>query len=603
MSQANDRRGSPKVTTTPPTTPPTTSPTTSPTSQPTTPPSERARLVQAARELRDRLAEARFPLPSPDRDDAMTVAAAAVRQLDDYVIARLADLDAPALIVVGGSTGAGKSTLVNSLLEAHVTRPGVLRPTTRAPVLVHHPSETARFSGDRVLPGLARVSGEHAERVTELELVAFERLPATVALLDTPDIDSVVDANRELATHLLAAADLWVFVTTAARYADAVPWHFLSDARQRGVALVIVLNRVPAGALAEVTAHLTVLLADHGLADTRLFGLEEQPLDDGLVPAPAIAPLRQWLLEVAADHELRTALVRQTLQGTVADLVGRSATVAVALEAQERRRERLARMVGDAYGTAAGLVARDIHDGALIRGEVLARWQDLIGTGELSRSLQSTLGRWRERVGSALTGRPRTGDQLRGAVRSATELVVTARADEAAAAVAARWRDDPAGSALLEGSEVAIDRASPELTERAARLVRDWQAAVVADLQQKGAGKRSAARALSFGVNGLALVVMMAVFASTGGLTGAEVIIAGGSSAVGAKLLEAVLGDHVIRSLVEAARADLDRRVQLIMDDEAGRFHRLLSPEDAAASSPDGIRRAAAELARLTGAT
>lgn len=583
MTEADDRSGAPKGT--------------------TAPSAGRARLVGSAVDLRDRLAAARFPLPTPGREEVAAVAVSAVRQLDDYVVARLADLDAPALIVVGGSTGAGKSTLVNSVLGAPVTRPGVLRPTTRAPVLVHHPSVVERFSGDRVTPGLARVAGGHADSTTELELVAFDALPPTVALLDTPDIDSVVDANRELATHLLAAADLWVFVTTAARYADAVPWHFLSDARQRGVALVVVLNRVPAGALAEVTAHLEALLAEHGLADTRVFGIEEQALHDGLVPADAVAPLRRWLLEVAGDVEVRAALVRQTLRGTVADLVNRSATVAAGLDAQRRQQDHLARVVDEAYGAAAARVAQDIHDGALIRGEVLARWQDLIGTGELGKMLQSTLARWRDKLGAVLTGRPAAGDPLRVAVQSAAELVVTARADEAAAAVAARWRDDPAGSALLDGSEEAVDRASPDLSERAARMMRDWQAAVVAHLRDEGAGKRSAARALSFGVNGLALVVMMAVFASTAGLTGTELLIAGGSSALGTKLLEALLGDQVIRSLVEAARADLDGRVQGVMAEEADRFHRLIRPAGAPEDAAADVRRAADELSRLMGTT
>ncbi len=69
-------------------------------------------------------------------------------------------------------------------------------------------------------------------------------LPAGIAILDAPDIDSVVIANRELATQLLAAADMWMFVTTAARYADAVPWEFLRDAVTRGTAVAIVLDRV-----------------------------------------------------------------------------------------------------------------------------------------------------------------------------------------------------------------------------------------------------------------------------------------------------------------------------------------------------------------------
>ena len=227
---------------------------------PAAPSDGRVALVAAAEALRGELAAASFPLPVPGRDEAHATAVAAVAQLDDYVLARLADLDAPALIVVGGSTGAGKSTLVNSILGESVTRPGVLRPTTRAPVLVHHPRERDRFSSDRVLPALARITGGHSDQVSELELVATKTLPPTVALLDTPDIDSVVDANRQLASELLAAADLWVFVTTAARYADAVPWTFLTDARQRGVALVVVLNRVPPGALAAITEHLDRML-------------------------------------------------------------------------------------------------------------------------------------------------------------------------------------------------------------------------------------------------------------------------------------------------------------------------------------------------------
>src|SRR5918997_570352 len=56
-----------------------------------------------------------------------------VRQVDDYLLPRLGRMDAPLLMVVGGSTGAGKSTLVNSLVGEVVSPAGVLRPTTRAP--------------------------------------------------------------------------------------------------------------------------------------------------------------------------------------------------------------------------------------------------------------------------------------------------------------------------------------------------------------------------------------------------------------------------------------------------------------------------------------
>src|ERR671938_982618 len=94
------------------------------------------RLSDALTVLRDRVAAVRLGLATADRDVARRAARGVVDQIDDYLLPRLRDLDAPLLTVVGGSTGAGKSTLVNSLLGATVSAPGVLRPTTRAPVLV-----------------------------------------------------------------------------------------------------------------------------------------------------------------------------------------------------------------------------------------------------------------------------------------------------------------------------------------------------------------------------------------------------------------------------------------------------------------------------------
>src|SRR3954471_11629878 len=161
-------------------------------------------LPDALQQLRDAVAAAPLGLATTGRDAAARTARSVVDQVDDYLLPRLRDLEAPLLTVVGGSTGAGKSTLVNSLLGAHVTAPGVLRPTTRSPVLVCSPVDQAAFSGDRVLPGLARRTGE-GEATSGIKLVVSDALPSGLALVDAPDVDSVVEANRELAGQLLAA--------------------------------------------------------------------------------------------------------------------------------------------------------------------------------------------------------------------------------------------------------------------------------------------------------------------------------------------------------------------------------------------------------------
>ncbi|MDH3250273.1 MAG: 50S ribosome-binding GTPase, partial [Acidimicrobiia bacterium] len=49
-----------------------------------------------------------------------------------YLVPRLADPEGPLLVALFGSTGSGKSTLVNSLAGRDVSIAGALRPTTRA---------------------------------------------------------------------------------------------------------------------------------------------------------------------------------------------------------------------------------------------------------------------------------------------------------------------------------------------------------------------------------------------------------------------------------------------------------------------------------------
>ena len=186
-------------------------------------------------------------------------------------------------------------------------------------MLVCHPDDVGWFENDRVLPGMTRTTGRSAGP-GGLELAPTERLPQGVALLDSPDIDSVVDANRALARQLLAAADAWLFVTTAARYADAVPWELLQAARDRGTALSLVLDRVPPEAAEEVADHLRTMMHEQGLQDTQLLVVPETPLEDGRLPAAALEPVREWLDWLAADANGRAELVRRTLTGALDSL-------------------------------------------------------------------------------------------------------------------------------------------------------------------------------------------------------------------------------------------------------------------------------------------
>ncbi|MCK7625389.1 dynamin family protein [Streptomyces sp. RS10V-4] len=433
------------------------------------------RLIDALSVLRDRVDAARFPLPLRGAARARRNRAELLAQLDDYVLPRLRAPRAPLLAVVGGSTGAGKSTLVNSLVGRRVSEAGVLRPTTRTPVLVCHPDDHRWFAGRRVLPGLTRVwvpeqdGGEGDERGGDgaggpgegrgpvagepgLPTVRIETdtaLPSGLALLDAPDIDSLVAGNRELAAELICAADVWVLVTTAARYADAVPWHLLRTAKEYDVTLVTVLDRVPHQIAGEISARYAELLHRAGLGHVPRFTIPELPESAGggrgLLPATAVAGLREWLERHAEDPAARAAAADRTASGALASLRSRLPALAGAAAAQHAAALRLAGRVEEAYEAAAERVRREVAAGEVLSGDARAHW-----------------------YAQALGGR--AGDLLDALTQGLTALLVCA-VEEADERAANAWRRDAAAA------EVALTAAAGAAgaADRIGMLVRRWR--------------------------------------------------------------------------------------------------------------------------------
>jgi len=566
--------------------------------------------VALLEEIRHGLGEVTLPLVLPDADRARRETAAARAQLDDYILPRYRSLDAPLLAVVGGSTGAGKSTLVNGLVGHPVTRAGAIRPTTRQPILLHNPAEAVWFEGRRVLPGLSRIRGtlaagpapvglpgdQAAGNAASLVLLADPAVPAGIALLDAPDVDSISDQNRLLAGQLLAAADLWVFVTTANRYADAVPWRLLLDAAARDITVAVVLDRVPRGAEAEVSQDLRGLLDREGLAGSRLFIIPEIALDPGgMLPAGTVEELREWLASLAADAAGRAGVARRTLDGAVRALALRLADIADAMRAQDRAAARLEADAEAAYGDAVNRILEATRDGALLRGEVLARWQDFVGTGEFFRALEQNVGRFRDRLGAFFRGEPAPAVRVEAAIETGLQAVIVDEAANAAEDTDQRWRSDPAGRQLLGRDDLSGTESG--FAERTAAEIRAWQEALMELIRTEGQGRRTQARWLSFGINGLGAALMIVVFSMTAGLTGLEIGVAGGTAVVGQRLLEAVFGEDAVRRMADKAREDLAARCRQLLLDEQQKFLQRLPGE-----GPGPAQRLAAqarELARL----
>ena len=560
---------------------------------------------------------------------ARTLLAAMARQLDDYILPRSASVDNPLTIVVGGSTGAGKSTLVNTLLGEPLTQSGAIRPTTRHPVLLHRAEDEAALSPERFLPTLprTRTSGMNAgsqalpgldpKIARALIPITTSALPQGIALIDAPDIDSVSEENRTLAKELLSAADLWLFVTTANRYADAVPWELLHEAAARSIAIAVVLNRVPEGDEEAIENDLRRMLDEAGIHAVLIHTVTEQPRDESGMLAPvSLAPLTLWIRELGADAPARAAIARQTLAGAVETLAGNLQVLAAEQARQQAAHQSLATIAAEEYEDALTTIDGALSDGSLLRGEVLSRWHDFVGTGDFFRSLDSTIGRLRDRVGSALRGQPAAAQKVEDALESGIHAVVLDAAARASENTRTRWRASRAGRSLLARLDAPqavaaapeqnadgdakgeVQSAEDIFSAAVAEQIRLWQGSVLEMIREEGADKRKRARFLSLGVNAAAVMLMVAAFSLTGGITGIEAGIAGGSGVVGTKLLESIFGEDAVRRMATRARADLLERMADLLTEHAQPFTEVLEETDPQADAED-IHRAAEQVQKI----
>ena len=390
--------------------------------------------IDAVTRLRNALAATTLP------DEAAAEAHAVVNQFDDYILPRLANLDAPLLAVIGGSTGSGKSTLVNALLRERVSNPGVIRPTTRQPVLVANPGDAEWFNSPRVLPGLTRSHGAGNEQSTTLRIVETPNLPQGLSLLDAPDFDSIDDRNRALATQLLAAADLWIFVTTPARYADQLVWNFLHDAAARGIEVVVVLNRLDEASAETVPQDLRRMMAEAGLEDATVFTVpfvvdlgnnQETQATDEFLPAELVAPLNTYLHELAQDTVARRAVAGKTVAGAVEGALAKVDAAVVTRQRREDFANQLDATIFDIYKDAHRHIIDATSDGQMLRSEVMDRWQDVVGTSDVFRGFERWFSQTVDKVGSFFSGQPAPLREVETELESGLHAVIVDAADTA----------------------------------------------------------------------------------------------------------------------------------------------------------------------------
>ncbi|HSS61874.1 MAG TPA: GTPase [Candidatus Limnocylindrales bacterium] len=533
------------------------------------------------------LADRRLAFPT-----ANPAAEARARQLHDhlngFVRPRLGDIDAPLLVLLLGPTGAGKSSLLNTIAGAEVSKAGVLRPTTTDAVLYASKSDTDRIFTSGRLGAIAK------ERV---------RLPAArasadgVAVIDAPDIDSVERDNRDLADVLVEICDLCVFVTTATRYADLVPWEVLRRVRERGLPLVVVLNRLPtdeqdrAAVLADARRLLGETETPNIELPVELIAIDEGDLDprvSGLAREKA-RPLLERIAHLAAEADERRAVATRALAGALKGLAPLAHSIADDLEHEAIDGDALRRIAATAYAEELASLARAMQGGLMLREEVLRRWNDFVGADQVARFISSGIGRLRAILITAFRGAAAAPVTVVEAEMTSTlEALALRHATEAARRTAMDWSERSQAAALLARNPhlwSASEGFGPAMREGLGA----WMRAIVEDVRSHAGRKRAVAQIAALGVNVVAVAVMLGVFAYTAGLTGAEVGIAAGTAYLNQKLLEAIFGEGAMAELIAKARAGLLALVTSLFDKERARF-------DALVPAPGSMRELAAEL-------
>jgi energy-coupling factor transporter ATP-binding protein EcfA2 len=554
--------------------------------------------VAGLRELVDRLEALadRRSSTRPTADGARTRASRLRDHLAGHVRVRARSLDAPLVVLLLGPTGAGKSTLFNTIAGRAASPTGVLRPTTRTAIVLAHPDDA-----DALREGtLAQVDAHRLRMVTD------ETIPAGVALVDAPDIDSVEHTNRELADRLVEAADLCLFVTTATRYADKVPWLVLGRVRERGLPLVVVVNRLPPDAddRREVLDDVGRLFAEAGLggegSGLDVIGVTEGEVDpsrEGLVAA-AIAPVAARIEHLRADRGARIELATRALEGSLAGLGPLVDEVAddAAHEAIDAAAAR--RTAATHYDRGLMGVREALNRGSFLREEALRHWQDYVGADDVTRVFSKGIGAVRGVIASIFRPARAPVAEIREATTDDLLAIARLQAAEAARRTASAWSEDRAVSEAV-AADSTLWGPSPGFDERLRARLDEWIASIGTDIAETGAGKRRLAKGASIGVNALGVGVMLATFVHTAGLTGTEVGVAAATAFVNQKLLGALFGEAAMVELIGRARKRLDDALVATFAEERQRFDAIApDPEELEALAAD-LRDAADDLRRL----
>ena len=335
-------------------------------------------------------------------------------------------------------------------------------------------------------------------------------VPEGIALVDSPDIDSIEHANRELTDRLAEAADLGIFVTTATRYADRVPWEVLGRAaRPRAAAR---RGREPDAAgrgrpVDRAGRH------RRGSSPTRVSRPRASTwsaIPEGAARSVHRRP-RQGRGRARPRADRRARRGSRRAPGTCRARAGRAASpasrrsserVADDLEHEAIESDALRRFAKHAFETEAAALRERLAGGTFLRAEALRQWQAFVGADEITRFFSSGIGRVRGTISALIRGTPRApvAEVREDALADLTALA-RSHAGEAARRTATSWSEERSTRELV-AADASLWTPRPGSTSRPAGAPRRrGSPASPRTSSGPGGSKRLLARGASVGVN------------------------------------------------------------------------------------------------------
>lgn len=238
--------------------------------------------------------------------------------------------------VVGffGATGSGKSTLFNAVVGQDLAKAAATRPTTSQPLA----GIWGQAGSDPLLDWLG-VQQRHIVksplRLDKKGIFGAEKDVNGLILLDLPDFDSTVAANREIATKLAGQVDVLIWVLDPQKYADAAVHHdFIRPLATHGSVTVVVLNQIDKLRETErgpVMDSLRSILVTDGLSAPRILGVSA-------LTGEGVDALRQEIAKVVTERAAVTNRLSADVSTVVAKMVDGAPLQVLKLPAEAAKR-------------------------------------------------------------------------------------------------------------------------------------------------------------------------------------------------------------------------------------------------------------------------